>query len=581
MGASPSWLKGMVSAPWPERDANHLLVTGAQVEDLEKTLFASGLPVEALMEKAGLAVSRRLLKVLNQPAWQRLAAGGIVVLVGPGHNGGDGLVVARELHLAGLAVRLWRPYPTKRPLTEAHWRHALWLGLPELPDPPDPCQPHLWVDAIFGIGQRRPPGEKVEQLLIERQRLRPGALVAIDCPTGLCADTGRRLGKGAATAAITFCLGLLKQGLIQDSALAHVGRLERIDLGLPPLRLTGLAECALGLGGRDAQSLIASGGNSGNDWQEAADPAASKYERGRLLVVAGSCRYRGAAHLALAGASASGCGSLQAAIPAELADDLWTVLPHVVVQQGLGSTEMEGLNLAALELDGVERLDAVLLGPGIGRPNPNSPFSPASDASAWDQLGAFEGLLVLDADGLNRLAGQDNQQADGALAWLRRRSGPTWLTPHRGEFARLFPDLAELPALEASLAAAQTCGATILLKGARSVIAAADGRRWQLLEACPAVARAGLGDVLAGFAAGVGARALSHGGLDAQLLAAAALLHALAGCRVSHRPGSAGTDPLAVAQNLARWPANAIANEIGTPIERMLSEAKECSAQFL
>jgi NAD(P)H-hydrate epimerase len=555
MGASPSWLKDMVCTPWPERDANHLLVTGSQLEDLEKTLFASGLPVEALMEKAGLAISRRLLKVLNKPDWQQLAADGIVVLVGPGHNGGDGLVVARELHLAGLAVQLWRPYPTRRPLTEAHWRHALWLGLPELPDPPDPSQPQLWVDAIFGIGQRRPPGEKVEQLLIERQRLRPGALVAIDCPTGLCADTGRRLGKGAATAAITFCLGLLKQGLIQDSALAHVGRLERIDLGLPLLPLTGLADCALGLGGRDAQSFAAWGGPSGSHWQGPPDPAASKYERGRLLVVAGSCRFRGAAHLALAGASASGCGSLQASIPVELANDLWTVLPHVVVRQGLGATETEGLDLAALELDGVERLDAVLLGPGIGLPNPKNTFSPASDASAWEQLGAFEGLLVLDADGLNRLAGQDHQQSDGALAWLRRRSGPTWLTPHQGEFARLFPHLAELPALEASLAAAQSCGATVLLKGAHSIIAAPDGRRWQLLEACPAVARAGLGDVLAGYAAGVGARARAHGGLDAQLLAAAALVHALAGCRVSHRPGPAGTEPLAVARNLAHWPA--------------------------
>jgi len=543
----------MVSAPWPARDANHLLVTGAQLEDLETRLFASGLPVEALMEKAGLAISRRLLKVLKQQAWQRLAASEIVVLVGPGHNGGDGLVVARELHLAGLAVRIWRPYPTQRPLTEAHWRHALWLGLPELSDPPDPCQPHLWVDAIFGIGQRRPPGEQVEQLLIERQRQRPGALVAIDCPTGLCADTGRRLGKGAATAAITFCLGLIKQGLIQDGALAHVGRLERIDLGLPPQGLTDLADCALALGARDARSFVASAGASGNDWREP-DPAASKYERGRLLVVAGSRRYRGAAHLALAGASATGCGSLQASIPAELAGDLWTLLPHVVVHQDLGATEMGGLDLAALKLDGVERLDAVLLGPGIGRPNPKSAFSPPSDTSAWEQLGAFEGLLVLDADGLNRLADLD-QQPDGALAWLRRRSGPTWLTPHRGEFARLFPDLAELPALDASLAAAQTCGATVLLKGARSVIAAADGRRWQLLEACPAVARAGLGDVLAGYAAGMGARAQSQGGLDAQLLAAAALNHALAGCRVGHRPGPAGTEPLTVARNLTPWPA--------------------------
>ena len=564
----------MVSPPWPARDAEHLLVTGAQLQDLEKTLFDCGMPVEALMEKAGLAISRRLLKVLRQPAWQRLAAGGILVLVGPGHNGGDGLVVARELHLAGLAVRLWRPYPTQRPLTAAHWRHGRWLGLPELSDPPDPCQPHLWVDAIFGIGQRRPPGEKVEQLLIERQRQRPGALVSIDCPTGLCADTGRRLGQGAATAAITFCLGLIKQGLIQDPALAHVGRLERIDLGLPLQELTGLADCALALGASDAHCYTAASGAPGNDWQ-GPDPAASKYKRGRLLVVAGSRRYLGAAHLALAGASASGCGSLQASIATEMAADLWTLLPHVVVRQGLGATEMGGLDLAALELDGVERLDAVLLGPGIGRPNPNSAFTPPSETSAWEQLGAFEGLLVLDADGLNRLADRDSHHADGALAWLRRRSGPTWLTPHRGEFGRLFPDLAELPALEASLAAAQTCGATVLLKGARSAIAAADGRRWQLLEACPAVARAGLGDVLAGYAAGMGARSLSQGGLDAEMLAAAALNHALAGCRVGQHPGPAGTEPLAVAHNLASGLARP--SPTGTPTGRNLRKTKETS----
>ncbi len=542
----------MVPAPWPNRDASHLLVTGAQMASLESTLFASGLPVEALMEKAGLAISRRLLHLLQQPEWQKLASAGVVVLIGPGHNGGDGLVVARELHLAGLPVWLWRAYPAQRPLTQTHWRHALWLGLSELPEPPDPSLATLWVDAIFGIGQHRSPGEGVEQLLIERQRQRPGALVAIDCPTGVCADSGLRLGQGAATATITFCLGLIKQGLIQDPALAHVGRLDRIDLGLPSRRLNDLADCALALGAGDAQSFAAARfAGQGND------PAASKYERGRLLVVAGSHRYRGAAHLALAGASASGCGSLQASLPPEVAGALWTLLPHVVIRQELGASEGEGLDLASLEVDGGARLDAILVGPGIGQPNPGGGASPAGDGGdAWDRLGAFEGLLVLDADGLNRLAAPNNQKPDAVLGWLHRRSGPTWLTPHRGEFARLFPELAELPPLEASLAAAQTSGATVLLKGARSVIAAADGRRWQLMTACSSVARAGLGDVLAGYAAGLGARALSCGALDAQVLASAALDHALAGCRVGHRPGANGTEPLAVARILASWDAH-------------------------
>ena len=102
---------------------------------LEEKLFASGLPVEALMEKAALAVSRRLLEGPPPHPGPPLAAG-VVVLVGPGHNGGDGLVVARELHLAGVPVRLWCPFERRKPLTERHWSHALWLGSPFWRSPP-------------------------------------------------------------------------------------------------------------------------------------------------------------------------------------------------------------------------------------------------------------------------------------------------------------------------------------------------------------------------------------------------------------------------------------------------------------
>ena len=166
---------------------------------------------------------------------------------------------------------------------------------------------------------------------------------------------------------------------------------------------------------------------------------------------------------------------------------------------------------------------------------------------------AWPGLLVLDADGLNRLA------AIGA-DWLRTRRGPTWITPHAEEFRRLFPDLAPLPAPEAAAAAARRTGVSVLLKGARSVVAGPDGRRWQLLEACPEAARAGLGDVLAGYAAGRGALALAAlggpasgaPGADAAWLAAAALDHALAGVQAHRRHGAGGVTPLAVAEALAR-----------------------------
>jgi NAD(P)H-hydrate epimerase len=173
--------------------------------ELEAELFASGLPVEALMEKAALAVSRRLLALRDWAAAGRISAGGVVVLVGPGHNGGDGLVVARELHLAGIPVQLWSPFERRKPLTEQHWRHALWLGIPVLVDPPPAEGSEVWIDALFGNGQSRAPSPEIENLLEARNHSSRG-LVAIDVPTGLCGDTGALLGRTAARADLTLCI---------------------------------------------------------------------------------------------------------------------------------------------------------------------------------------------------------------------------------------------------------------------------------------------------------------------------------------------------------------------------------------
>jgi len=528
--------------PWPARDADHLLVSAAEMAALERQLFDSGLPVEALMEKAALAMSARILAAPPEAA---------VVLVGPGHNGGDGLVVARELHLAGVAVRVWCPFEQLRPLTASHRRHADWLGIPSLHAPPDPADPCLWIDALFGIGQNRPPGEEIEALLAARDQQRPGRLVAIDGPSGLCADRGAVLGRVAARAARTYCIGLIKRGLVQDSALRWVGQLERIDLGLPPPLLTTLPPAT--------PLALAPADRSSAPWP-APDPAASKYSRGRLLVVAGSRRYRGAANLALQGASASGCGYVRAALPRELEASLWSVHPDVVPDAFLGATAGGGLALADLPDGWLNRLDAVLLGPGLGGAagetgaSSESTIPDPAELRRWQELQAFGGLLLLDADGLNRLAAGAAGMA--AHAWLHNRSGPTWLTPHAGEFARLFPARADDPPLEAASAAAATSGCAVLLKGARSVIAAPDGRCWQLLAAASEAARAGLGDVLAGYAAGRGALALAAGGQPdaalAPLLAAAALDHASAGLAAVQTRGPGGATPQAVAAALNR-----------------------------
>ena len=476
---------------------------------LEQQLFASGLPVEALMEKAALAVAAAI-----QADWgDHLQRHGAVVLVGPGHNGGDGLVIARELHLAGIAVQLWSPFERHKPLTAAHWNHAIWLGLERLALPPDPGGAALWIDALFGIGQSRPLDDGLATLLQERQRRRSGTLVAVDVPSGLDDTDGQRLGAACATAACTYCIGLLKQGLLQDQALAAVGRLQRIELGLPAKALQTLPpQTPLVLEPGDALQA---------PWPQL-DPAAGKYNRGRVLVIAGSERYRGAAHLALLGASASGVGSLRAALPSALAEALWQLLPHAVLQRTLACSPCGSLLLGALQTSDLERLDAIALGPGIGALDATTldAVQHQAETHSWELLQAFPGLLLVDADGLNRCS----------VHWLQGRQGPTWITPHRGELARLWPDLDSRPALDAAAAAAADSGAVVLLKGARSVIAGPDGQRWQLGQANPAVARAGLGDVLAGYAASRAAMALATGAAhQSWWLAAASLEHAAAG----------------------------------------------------
>lgn len=496
---------------------------------LEEQLFASGLPVEALMEKAALAMARRL----QQPDWwPQLQQRGTLVLVGPGHNGGDGLVVARELHLAGIAVRLWSPFERHKPLTASHLSHVRWLGIPELTNSPDPADTAIWIDALFGIGQSRALSEALETLLEKRQALQPGQLIAIDGPTGLCADRGVLLGRTAACAGLSLSIGLIKQGFLQDSALAWVGTVERIELGLPHALLQSLpASQPLTL--HPADLAVA-------PWPQP-PVAAGKYERGRLLVMAGSEAYRGASRLCLEGASASGVGSLRAALPASVAEGLWTAAPHVVVSAKLAAHSGGSLHLGGLPATALERLDAVVVGPGLGG---TSAAESADEHSTWQLLQRFPGVLVIDADGLNRLVGL------GARDWLLQRQGPTWLTPHRGEFSRLFPELAALPALEAASAAARACSGShlcsLLLKGARSVIASGDNQRWQIAQASAAAARAGLGDVLAGYAAGLAAQ----GGSAPALLATAGLAHATAGLQAREHGGAGGADPMAVARQL-------------------------------
>ena len=476
---------------------------------LEQRLFDSGMPVAALMEKVGLAMAAWLLQRGD------LLRHGVVVLVGPGHNGGDGLVVARELHLAGIAVSLWCPLPIRKPLTAEHLRHGQWLGLRRLAQEPDPGSAELWVDAVFGLGQSRPLPASLADLFRLREQLQPGALISLDVPSGLCSDHGSVLGAQAACALATLSVGWLKRGLCLDPARAWVGALVRMDLGLSPVVMGDTAAVL-------PRRLPV--GEARTAPFPPLPPTAMKYERGRCLVVAGSDRYPGAAHLALQGAMASGCGSVQAVVPPRLQSSLWQVLPEVM--------QLEDQLIP-------DRLDAVLVGPGLG--------DPSHWWNQWSQqMLSISGLVVLDADGINGLAASPE-----GWRWLLQRQGPTWLTPHAAEFARLFPDIDAGDALSRAIAAARCSRCCILLKGAHSVLADPSGEAVVLTGTSPHVARTGLGDLLAGFATGWGAQVVAAQQQPRlESFAAATALHGLAACRARSSDASAIADCLKI--NTAR-----------------------------
>ncbi|KGG11996.1 MULTISPECIES: bifunctional ADP-dependent NAD(P)H-hydrate dehydratase/NAD(P)H-hydrate epimerase [Prochlorococcus] len=487
---------------WPKPDSDHLIVTSAEMECLEKLLISQGMPVESLMEKVGLGMRNWILKRSD------ILKNGVVFLVGPGHNGGDGLVLARELFLLGFQVSLWCPFLLKKPLTIKHFEYCKWLGIQILERPPEASCDSLWIEALFGIGQDRSLPDEISTLLKARDESQPGRLISLDVPAGICSDTGKSLAKSAAKASFTLTVGLVKQGLIQDLALPYVGKLVRVDFGIPQIVLDQKhSKNHLRVMSDDLKHI---------SWPHPSKEL-DKYHRGRVLVLAGSDQYKGAASLALKGALASGVGSTSAFLDNSIANDLWQVLPEVVVSCAFRNLDDCFTNLKkTFASSNLNRFDSVLIGPG---------FLPAKNS--WTEFGQiledFSGLLVVDADALNGIS-----LSEEGWKWIRRREGPTWITPHPQEFSRLFPDLKNLVPLEAASKAAIRTSAGVLLKGAHSVIASPSGSVWQLGQTSSLVARTGLGDVLAGFLAGIGAVgvALKPKCLNCDLLAAAAFLHA-------------------------------------------------------
>ncbi len=473
------------------------------MRNVEKEIFSMGMPVEALMEKVGIGISSWILDR------QCLIENGAIVLVGPGHNGGDGLVVARELYLAGVDVSIWCPFPLKKELTMKHFDYAKMIGIKNLELKPDPNSDLLWIEALFGLGQSKIVSEEIFDLLKKKRAFSSEKLISIDVPVGLDSDNGRKLSNTSCSSSSTLTVGLFKSGLIQDSAIDCVGDLERVDVGIPKKILAGFP--------KSQPHRISFSDLSSFDWPKPSK-SKSKYLRGRVLVVAGSEKYRGAANLALNGVMASGAGSVSAFLPKSISSNIWSSHPEVLLLGNLDtfSDGSSGFSRVLNKVD-LNKFDSILLGPGLGIAEEKGCFG--------NGLKDFKGLIVLDADALNRLS-----LTSKGVDWLNDRDGPTWLTPHIDEFKRLFPFTDCSHPLKAGIEAARISGSSVLLKCAHSVISDPEGKTWQISQVASCVARIGLGDVLAGFVAGMGALGLaSNKRLDTDLLAASALMHAYAG----------------------------------------------------
>lgn len=428
----------------------------------DRLAVAAGVPSLSLMEAAGRAIVREMRR-----RWRPRPT---VVLCGPGNNGGDGFVVARVLEGEGWPVRVSLLGDVQALRGDAAINAARWRGKMSPLDPKLLDRDPLVVDALFGAGLARPLGGAAARLLDEVNRRRLDC-VGIDIPSGVHGDSGAVLGT-AAQCCLTVTFFRAKPGHRLLPGRERVGELVIADIGIPERVRDEIAP-----------RTFANGPGLWCDRLPRPTALANKYTRGHAVVLAGA-EMTGAARLAADAARRTGAG-------------LVTVAAHpdsraIIAAGSPGTIVADVADAAAFEaLIGDQRRNAVLIGPGAG-------VSEATRACvlAALQLGKW---CVLDADALTVFR-------DEPAALFRAIAAPCVLTPHEGEFARLFDSREDK--LDRARRAAEASGAIILLKGADTVIAAPDGRAAINAGAPPDLATAGSGDVLSGMVLGLLAQAM-------------------------------------------------------------------------
>ncbi len=406
------------------------VLTAAEMRSAEQRTIDSGASVEQLMERAGAAIA--------EAVWRIAGASEILILCGPGNNGGDGYVAARMLKERGAAVRI---ACAASPATEpARAAAAAWDGGTEPLARARPAP--VLVDALFGTGLARRLDAEVADAL---QRLCDAAQrrIAVDLPSGVSTDDGRLLG-AVPQFDLTVALGALKVAHLLLPSADRCGRVSVAEIGVP---VENPRTCRIG---RPRLSVPPHDSN--------------KYSRGKLVIAGGAMP--GASRLAALAGQRSGPGYV------ELLDTGSDALPQSIVQRPWSDKALAD-----------DRVKAVVVGPGLGL-----------DRSARDRLDAVLASgkpLVLDADALTLVGRTRHDRLAGHV-----------ITPHWGEFVRLFGDDGADRLTQARRAAAES-GAIIVLKGSDSIVARPDGRAAIAALAPSWLASAGTGDVLSGIVGGL------------------------------------------------------------------------------
>jgi hydroxyethylthiazole kinase-like uncharacterized protein yjeF len=463
---------------------------------LDELAVASGVAIETLMENAGRAVANEIER------WNTTSPRKpITVLCGPGNNGGDGFVVARHLQARCHPVEVLTVGDGSRASPAALAMRAAWRGPIRPWVPGEAPSAMLVVDAVYGAGLTRAIPVELSEYFGAAMNV-----VAVDVPSGLHGDRALFLGDHSWNARRTVTFVRKKPAHVLMPGKAHCGPVTVCDIGMPRHLIRALAEAA-DEGALDGSAFARE--NTYLDFLPEPATGTHKYDRGHCLAVMGPALATGAARLAARAAFRVGAGLVTLAGDPQAA----LVCAHHVTAEIVRSFEgAAGLRNVLSD----KRINSIVIGPGLGRGE--------GALSLVATVLASEASVVLDADALSSFEGQ----ADALFGLIRAKPGAAVvMTPHDGEFERLFPGLRKraVNKIEAARMAAEISGAVVVLKGPDTVIAHPQGLARVNTMAPPWLATAGSGDVLAGLVAGLLAQGVP--GLDAACLAVET--HSLAG----------------------------------------------------